>query len=339
MLRIFDTPKYIEDNIKYGFRDPNTWRSDAALFVRWKHALEPDLKKREVKEILIKKCKKSVPMYVHDLQYNTINRIMDKNWNEEFVPIKVKSIQMTQGVIDWFINQNLKKNELKFLFALYMGYILNRCSKHESKIKYIYDNGTDKMFLRNNTSMPKNYSTFSMFNRMEELGYLQMYRECSTLLFIDNPELSIYTEIKDDKPKEYTYKFYCGSSNSKDMKYTFTTEDLYDFGDKFWKITQGFITCKRCGKVIEKVTNRKYCEECAKIENEHFVPKDKQIKKVICCNCGNEFETSSKNNKKEYRCPDCYKRYRRNKKTETMRQLRIKEKPFVVSTNSDFEKM
>lgn len=310
MLRIFDTPKYIEDNIKYGFRDPNTWRSDAALFVRWKHSIEPELKKREVKEILIKKCKKSVPMYVHDLQYNTINRIMDKNWNQEFIPIKIKSIELTQDVIDWFINQNLKKNELKFLFALYIGYVLNRCSKHENKIQYIYDNGTDKMFLRNNTSMPKNYSTFSMFNRMEELGYLKMYRECATLLFINNPKLEVFTSIKDDKPKEYTYKFYCGSSNAEDMKYIFTTEDLYNFGDKFWQITQGFITCKRCGKIIEKTcSNKKYCEDCAKIENHPL----KQSRIISCSECGKNFEIAGNVKNHSGLCRECYKQKRREK--------------------------
>ena len=50
---------------------------------------------------------------------------------------------------------------------------------------------------------------------------------------------------------------------------------------------------------------------------------------IKCIDCGKEFEVNNKANR-SCRCNDCYSKYRRQQKTETMKKLR--ENKNVVST-------
>lgn len=313
-MRIFDVPIYIENNIKRGFKNPYTWVSDAGLYVRWQHAIRPELKRKDVKELLIKKCKKTVPGYNHDIQYKTINQILDKNWNKEFFPTKIKMITISESVVHWFNAQKLKKNELKFLFALYILYIVKKTYKNEESCKYIFDNGEDKEFLRNNSSLPKNISTFKMFCRMNELGYINMFCECATLLFVDIPELKVVTTVRDDRPSEYIFYFECGDFSAQNQKYIFVTEDLYDFGNKFLNLNYNIYTCCNCGKIIEKkVHNQKYCKECAKALRKTSEKIQKQ-----CSKCG-KFFIATKNSKRTI-CEECYNKKRKEKINENAKK-------------------
>ena len=87
--------------------------------------------------------------------------------------------------------------------------------------------------------------------------------------------------------------------------------NLYNIGDTLYKFYDNYKYCEICGKLIENSKNKKFCNECAKIRK--YKPKElhEQIKKVICVDCKKEFETSSKNNKEEYRCDKCHKLHER----------------------------
>lgn len=84
-----------------------------------------------------------------------------------------------------------------------------------------------------------------------------------------------------------------------------------------WKNGGGYNKCENCGRLFRKNKNKKYCADC-----EAYQPVGDKI--VTCIDCGKEFSTNAKNNQTN-RCEDCYKVYRRQRKTEVMRELRSKE--------------
>lgn len=121
-----------------------------------------------------------------------------------------------------------------------------------------------------------------------------------------------------------------------------------------WKNNGGYQHCEKCGRLFRKNKNRKYCKECSERENQSgkiveccdchkmFLTSSKssvinrcpecqekhryeptEIRIVKCIDCGKEFKVTSKDTITT-RCKDCYNKYRRQKKTETMRRLRLK---------------
>ena len=84
--------------------------------------------------------------------------------------------------------------------------------------------------------------------------------------------------------------------------------DLRELGYQYINyVSGGYNCCAECGKMFKiKMNNHKYCSGCAR-NVEYHVPMI--TKKIICCDCGKEFEVSAKNNM-SVRCDDCYKIYR-----------------------------
>jgi hypothetical protein len=95
-------------------------------------------------------------------------------------------------------------------------------------------------------------------------------------------------------------------SNYKELAFTYLN----------WK-NGGYKECKSCGRLFKSKTNTQYCRKCA--------PKYNKVEyKILKCanlECGKEFEVDARNMTKHL-CDECYQIYRRNKKTETMRELR-----------------
>lgn len=82
----------------------------------------------------------------------------------------------------------------------------------------------------------------------------------------------------------------------------------------------GYKHCAKCGKLFKVNKNtpgRLYCKDCGRQEE------SSRFKTIKCIDCGDDFVVDSRNMTKN-RCDNCYYIYRRNKKTETMRQLRAK---------------
>lgn len=67
-------------------------------------------------------------------------------------------------------------------------------------------------------------------------------------------------------------------------------------------INKGYFECKKCGGVFKQTKNvNKYCKSCGKYERIN-------IKTIICCDCGKEFEVDSKDTK-SIRCKKCLSTY------------------------------
>lgn len=106
-----------------------------------------------------------------------------------------------------------------------------------------------------------------------------------------------------------------------DGKNALFVSDFRELGYEYLKYKgENFIKCRECGILIRnnKAGTKKYCAECS-----GYIPKE--IKTVVCVDCGKEFEVDSKNNK-TCRCNECYTTYRANRKLETQRIRRENDK-------------
>lgn len=330
MRKNYDVPKQLERIISEGFSNPKTWRADAGLFVRWKKFAEPELKKKDIKQRLIEKCRKTLMGFNYDLLYEDINDIVNKNIKVDFYPLKIESVQFSQSAMNWFIEQGLHKNESKFLFALYMVYVLKQVEKNISDPLTFYKNDI-AYFMRNNSCIAKTISIKKLFKYLEDVGYITWTGNKGSLLFVENNNiLQCKYTIQEKNTNECLFNFYIGNEDIDDMTYIFTTEDLDTFGNKYWAIVEGYKLCPKCHQVIPKVKNKKYCDECAKQihleqKREHAAARyvRKENKQLICERCGAEFVISSRGQRTI--CDECYKIERRKKKTETMKKLRGKQ--------------
>lgn len=80
-------------------------------------------------------------------------------------------------------------------------------------------------------------------------------------------------------------------------------------------IPEDSIQCEKCGhRFIPNYHNEKLCDNCSV-----YQPMGTKI--IVCIDCSKEVKVDARNMTKT-RCDECYKIYRRKKKTETMRKLR-----------------
>lgn len=129
-------------------------------------------------------------------------------------------------------------------------------------------------------------------NELYSLGLLEFPKRIGNLncrvTFVDNDdEEELF--ISDFRELGYEYRLYCG---------------------------ENFIRCAECGILTRgnKRNTKKYCKEC-------IAYKPMKTKKIICVDCGKEFEVASKDNQ-SCRCANCYTVYRRNYYRENKRKQR-----------------
>ena len=111
-----------------------------------------------------------------------------------------------------------------------------------------------------------------------------------------------------------------------------------------WKENGGYKKCKKCGRLFrvrknsiskdrcganEQMEEALYCKKCTPVYEPKYKGKDEMAldyepKKIICIDCGTEVYLESYKDTQTCRCADCYKEYRRKRKTEVMRELRAK---------------
>ena len=138
MYRIFNERKYIETYIKKGFQDYYNLNSDMQLYVRWLKLPKQDggeghqYDKKECKEKLLNKLKK-IPYYNIIRNMKTINRNIDTAWKNKRPLLNIEQIPVTYATMNWFKTQGLRKNEIKLLFTIYMGY---RIKQHAQNKEY-----------------------------------------------------------------------------------------------------------------------------------------------------------------------------------------------------------
>lgn len=119
-------------------------------------------------------------------------------------------------------------------------------------------------------------------------------------------------------PKFTGYNLLYISNDSQDVGLVLTEMNYQELAFTYmnWR-DGGYKECEGCGRLIKIRKNTQYCKECSK----KYTPI--KTKTIICVDCGEEVIVSSKDNQ-TCMCEECYKKHRRERKTEVMRNLRNK---------------
>lgn len=180
--------------------------------------------------------------------------------------------------------------------------------------------------MMNDTSIELDEKVVELYDKL----CLSYNSKFSNLSNKDNDNIKTYIKLVKDKFSElnenesevadiltiYLYRDRIDKIKGKQIYWYVYGEYIVDNLKK--NIDSDTIVCEHCGKrdLETKIINGK-CEDC----REEI--KNSGMKKIICVDCGDEFEVVSKGSRR-IRCDGCYERYRRYKKTETMRKLREK---------------
>ena len=293
MIKIYDEIQYIEDFVKGDFLDTPHWIYDISIYVRWKYKdCHNEYTKAKIRDELVKKCQKSFPWFNINIHYKIIDEVIKNNWKETRDFLSIKEIPIRQEVIEWFQKQNLKKNELKLLFTIYIAYRIKKCRGDFSEQQCLdFYHLSDKTFLRKNGCLSTSTSLRKTLISFYDRGYL----------YSENGNKYTPIFIRDNDV------FKLDTSEVSNRENILITKDLETCGEWIFNRLKNYTYCIQCGRMIEKITNpNKYCDECRKKIEESKKPK--MIKKIICQDCGKEFVVSAKNNS-SIRCEDCQKKY------------------------------
>lgn len=318
MNNIFDEKDYVTNYIKHGFSLGSNFQRDCQIFIRWRMG-QGDTK-QEIEKKIYKKLSKQLKTFDKEFfsyrveqAFKAVKRMQKKGKNIEL--IHIKEVSIPYATLNWFKEQDLKKNERKLLFTLYVGDII----KHKID-GYCLHLDYDKEFLKNNSNIIKSASVIKIVRVLRMSGYLHqlvsMKEGLNGVLFLDFPETEEFKEtLKDDNI------------------YTLYTNDFYNLGNKLYDIFENdkyfletfqnaqnspqndlkTVVCKECGKEfkIGPKGKRDVCSECYKKITNHVIEDDKKYTNRICEKCGKYFTVSNKSSRNI--CDECYKLLRKEK--------------------------
>lgn len=312
MNNIFDEKDYVTNYIKHGFSLGSNFQRDCQIFIRWRMG-QGDTK-QEIEKKIYKKLSKQLKTFDKEFfsyrveqAFKAVKRMQKKGKNIEL--IHIKEVSIPYATLNWFKEQDLKKNERKLLFTLYVGDII----KHKID-GYCLHLDYDKEFLKNNSNIIKSASVVKIVRTLRMAGYLHqlvsMKEGLNGVLFLDFPETEEFKEtLKDDNI------------------YTLYTNDFYNLGNKLYDIFENdkyfletfqnaqnspqnglkTVVCKECGKEfkIGPKGQRDVCRECYRKIKNHVIGEEQQNIIKICKNCGKEFQSTTKG--KRDICEECYR--------------------------------
>ena len=329
MIEIFDENEYIETYIKHGFKNVSRWYADMALYTRWKKSEEGNRVPLLTKDMVIKdierKCKQSFSWFTVDEHHDIVKKIVNQNWDKEFNPVVIKKINISADIVQWFKKQKLRKNELKILFTIYVGYRIKKEIHSNEKYLAWFVYESDKSFFRNNSNISTNASVFEIIGNLYNPGYIAYGRDNFTREelqpYIDKG-ISLVEAIKikqfEEQGKKFRFfaKFIFDNKEFQDEHIQMddiilNTHDLYNIGEVIDKLTSKYIICKNCHRVVlASKKNKSYCDECIK-EKDKIRKKAEAAKytkigtKILeCIDCGAKFEIDARIMNK-VRCDEC----------------------------------
>lgn len=318
MNNIFDEKDYVTNYIKYGFSLGTNFQRDCQIFIRWR--IGQGDTKQEIEKKIYKKLSKQLKTFDKEFfsyrveqAFKAVKRMQKKGKDIDL--IHIKEISIPYSTLNWFKEQDLKKNERKLLFALYVGDIL----KHQID-GYCLHMDYDKEFLKNNSNIIKSASVVKIIRTLRMSGYIHqlvsMKEGLNGVIFLDFPETEDFKETLKD-----------------DSIYTFYTNDFYNLGNKLYDIFENdkyfletfqnaqnasqnglkTLVCEECGKEfkIGSKGQRTLCRECYKKVVNHVIEDDKKMITKVCQKCGDKFQISTKG--KRELCDKCYKENRKEK--------------------------
>lgn len=283
--------------LKNGFTDNHIFNDARILALYYRDVLGYKPKKRE--EELYEFFSKNVPDFNKMLFYKLIDKALNVAKNKKKKLIDIDYIPIYKSEIEYIKNLPLEDNIKKVLLACLVKIKINKriseiLTEETYEGYFLSKNLSDNDILKI-SNVTKSKKKLNIFYILESEGYITTYYSGSTRMniFYDMPvdETEIALQIKDYNNIGYYYDYYIG----KNIKF-----------------------CEVCGMPFRpKAKNGKYCKE-------HQGYQAIETKVITCIDCGKEIEINS-NNKRQNRCDECYKIYRKVKVKEAKDRWKINQ--------------
>lgn len=349
MIDIYNEIGYIKNVLENGVSEK--WERDVILLTRYFKA--EGLKKSEVKKRMKEKCEMAAKrpnnpiVYNHLVSFSRLNKIIDTAW-KKVVPLReIKYIDVSREVVDWFLNLeenitlsdeemyelkkrrpkvSLKKNHpinwqrTKYLWTLYIWTRIQENYLERPNMHYLQK--YSKRF-KEDANLKQSFNLKNERDLLYDLGFIDV----NYALGIDAKFIKDYDVFNIPITDENRVRIETGEPPD---------GELYNCGYWLEKQKMGNFVCQNCGKTFANYKKnpkggrpRKYCKECSeKIKKSNF---NSGVKTLICVDCGEPFEVSSKDHQSK-RCPECYEAYRTEKVRQNMQKMREKQKRLSAQT-------
>lgn len=349
MIDIYNEIGYIKNVLENGVSE--RWERDVILLTRYFKA--EGLKKSEVKKRMKEKCEMAAKrpnnpiVYNHLVSFGRLNKIIDTAW-KKVVPLReIKYIDVSREVVDWFLNLeenitlsdeemyelkkrrpkvSLKKNHpinwqrTKYLWTLYIWTRIQENYLERPNMHYLQK--YSKRF-KEDANLKQSFNLKNERDLLYDLGFIDV----NYALGIDAKFIKDYDVFNIPVTDENRVRIETGEPPE---------GELYNCGYWLEKQKMGSFVCQNCGKTFANYKKnpkggrpRKYCKECSeKIKKSNF---NSGVKTLICIDCGEPFEVSSKDHQSK-RCPECYEAYRTEKVRQNMQKMREKQKRLSAQT-------
>ena len=339
MIEIYDEEGYIKEVIEHGLSS-DRWMRDLTLLVRyWKgEGKEVYISKKRVKDKAREKCQRYVRGWNDNIHYKNFNTVFEAAWKNKEPLRKIKSIEFTEDVLNWFLGlesleisedkvkelkavrpkvtikkQVMNERRVRFLFTLFVWSKIQE--NYLEKYNMHYLRGYEKKF-KKNADLNSSFNLKNERNLLFDLGYININHALGIdAIFMNNDVFKI--PVTDEN------------------RIVLSGEDLYNCGYWLEKQKYGYYVCQNCGKEVLKKNRpkggrpNKYCPDCMKkiIDGVTLDLKEERVESV-CEICGREIGKISKYAPKKmcYQCrdklrSDAQKKYREmHKKDSTSRK-------------------
>ena len=326
MIEIYDEEGYIKEVIEHGLSS-DRWMRDLTLLVRyWKgEGKEVYISKKRVKDKAREKCQRYVRGWNDNIHSKNFNTVFQAAWKNKEPLRKIKSIEFTEDVLNWFLSlesleisedkvkeltavrpkvtikkQVMNERRVRFLFTLFVWSKIQE--NYLEKYNMHYLRGYEKKF-KENADLNSSFNLKNERNLLFDLGYININHALGIdAIFMNNDVFKI--PVTDEN------------------RIVLSGEDLYNCGYWLEKQKYGYYVCQNCGKEVLKKNKpkggrpNKYCPECAKkIEND-------LKEKHFCIDCGREIEYDSLTKRIRKRCFICQANLDNEKARKRMKRIR-----------------
>lgn len=275
---ILNEKKYAENCIRNGLIDSKPYKTLFILAKYYYHCF--DYRKKKITSLLIDYLSKYYPRYeLNEFSWQTSVEKIAANAGS-FELFEISGVKITKSEMETILG--LKNKVLERLAFTML------CLAKLNNIKNPRNNG----WVNADSKEIFSYARICCKSLEREIKIGQLWKKGLLEFSKRNDNLNCrVTFINDDSEEELFI------SDFRELGYEYL---LYK--------GENFIRCADCGILIRnnKAGTKKYCKDCA-----IYTPKGS--KKVICVDCGKEFETSSKNSKST-RCRECQNLMNREKK-------------------------
>ena len=332
MIDIYNEIGYVKDILQKGL-DTNNWLRDVKLLVRY-YKQEEGLKKKDIRPLIIEKCKE-MSFYNHIQDYKRTNKAIDDAFKKDEPLRDIDEIEIPREVVEWF--KDLKENyvlsadkvqelqekrpkvkvtaypmnldRIKMLFTLYIWTLIQSHYLERPEMHYV--NNYLKKF-KKEANLKVSFSVKRERDFLYDLGFIYVnYALGIDACFIRENEV-FNTPITDEN------------------RVVLKGEDLYNPGYFIEKQIMGSFVCQNCGREIaykgkgKGIRNRKYCDECSKLLHVSIKSNDKANVRICEC-CGEEFTVDNPKSKQRF-CWRCQTNRYWDSKKVYKQKIRNKEK-------------